>query len=262
VVLAPPSERQELYEEMLRAVGNNHLNAIGNDRLPRELLTGFTGMQGNKSTGELVIVGRAANGWDDEWYPEDLCKQEIRHKIVQKLFETSKGDTDHCPMTWLIEAWGRAAPEYNSKRSAFWRVVRSIVEQLRIADVESGSDNWTSHLAWSNLYKISPFCGGNPSPRLRHLQFAFCGELLKRELKEWRPKRTLMLTDIEWAKKFLELLDINWTDTPEMKFVEAVGTFRFPGWDKPSQLVVAKHPQGKEQIPFVGEVCIAFNSDG
>ncbi len=237
---------------MLRAVGDNHLNADARDRLPREPLTGFIGRKGRKATGELVIIGRAVNGWDEEWYPEDVCEQEARRKIVERLF------APECPMSWLMRAWGvRDTGEYNARRSAFWRVSKSVVGQLGIADVES--DSWASLIAWTNLYKLSPFCGGNPSERLCRLQRTFCEDLLKEELNEWQPKRTLMLTGTEWAKDFLRPPDADFTEMPEMKFVQAVGTIRYPGCANPSQLVVAKHPQGEPLEPFVEELRSVFS---
>lgn len=63
-------------------------------------------------------------------------------------------------MLWVKDGWG-ATDRYNTKRSAFWRAVRGVVEGLGISDVEH--DTWSSHLVWSNLYKLSPADGGNPS---------------------------------------------------------------------------------------------------
>jgi hypothetical protein len=59
------SEEQDIFTELLREVGENYTS-------PRkELLTGFVGTEGVSSTGELVVVGRAVNGWTEKgWYPE------------------------------------------------------------------------------------------------------------------------------------------------------------------------------------------------
>jgi hypothetical protein len=73
-----PIDQQELYAELLCAVGNNQL------RLPKNLLTGFVGVKGGRSTGELVIIGRAVNGWGDGWYPQEGCEMEKGAKSSAK----------------------------------------------------------------------------------------------------------------------------------------------------------------------------------
>lgn len=130
--------------------------------------------------------------------------------------------------------------------------MRCVVEQLGLADVQN--TDWISHLAWTNLYKVSPFGGGNPSSRLCDVQFRFCTELLSKELNQWNPKRILMLTGIGWAKPFLDSLGVQLSTTPERAFVEAVGTVNLPGSARPTRLIVAKHPQGKQEAPFVDEI--------
>src|SRR5450759_1448552 len=66
---------------------------------------------------------------------------------------------DRCRMGWVTELWD-AREGYNTHRSAFWRVLRRIV----LSDTTPGLDDsrWSSRLAWTNLYKVSPAAGWNP----------------------------------------------------------------------------------------------------
>lgn len=91
---------------------------------------------------------------------------------------------------------------YNTKRSAFWRCIRGVVQGLGVADVEDAG--WSSHLVWSNLYKVSPAGGGNPKGVLRKVQFRGCAELLNSELRTYRPSRVLFATGFDWAEPFLK----------------------------------------------------------
>ena len=73
--------------------------------------------------------------------------------------------------------------------------------QLWIA--EHSSNDWSSHLVWSNLYKLSPRDGGNPSGRLQNIQLDGCRALFNLEVETYRPGRLLLLTGWDWAEPFL-----------------------------------------------------------
>lgn len=259
-VMEAQKEQQELFANLLGIVGDNRSS------LPTARLTGFVGMKGIRSTGELVIVGRSVNGWENPgWYPEEIYEQEVRLEITRRLFEESGGDGSHCPMSWVADAWYRPQG-WNAKRSAFWRVIRYVIGRLRIANVDG--EIWASHLAWTNLYKISPAYRGNPSSRLCHIQLELCKELLNLELKEFKPQRLLLLTGIGWARPFLDSWALRVSDSPNVcltttapaKFVDAIGSLPLPRSDKLAKLVIARHPQGKPAMPFVEEVVRAFLS--
>ena len=72
------------------------------------------------------------------------------------------------------------------------RVTRETVGRLGIADISTRS--WPSTLCWTNLYKISPFAGGNPSRSLADAQLDKCIQILKIEVSDWKPRRLLFLT--------------------------------------------------------------------
>ena len=146
-------------------------------------------------------------------------------------------------MTWVSECWG-SRQGYNTKKSAFWRVTRELVHRLGIADV--GKKDWPSHIAWSNLYKVSPDKGGNPTEALKEAQFPYCAKILAAEIRELKPRRVVFLTGWQWAKRFLGELGVNSSISCAGGLLEASG--RLPSG---SDFVVLPHPQGKPQKEIV-----------
>ena len=119
-----------------------------------------------------MVVGRAVNGWTEGILPEHLALPAAAETYSQVVLTSVNGDAPcpPCPMTWVTNQWGNTNKGYNTRRSAFWRVIRGVVDGLGIADVEQ--DAWSSHLVWSNLYKIAPANGRNPSKTLSDIQLA------------------------------------------------------------------------------------------
>ncbi len=224
------------------------LAPIGEARpgLPHRELTGFMATKGCKYSNELMVVGRAANGWVFGAYPEQFADAAFRRRFARDVRMSVGGDH---PMEWVHHQWG-AKNCYNTKRSAFWRVIRRVTEGLGI--VHDSEGNWPCHLVWSNLYKVSPADGGNPySSELYNLQFPGCKDLFEAELRAYMPKRLLLLTGWEgWADWFLPDLD-----EPESSslYVERVG---FLPLSKRYQLrvVVACHPQGRPEEQWSRDV--------
>jgi len=247
-------ERQEraLLCRMLRNVGEQEAR-----RLPKEL-TAFASMKGERFAGELVVVGRAPNGWRVKWTPEDLLEAAALDRIVEETLQSSRGrgDRNECPMLWVSDLWGnrgeRADGEkYNTKKSAFWRVIRSVAGKLGV-DIDKPS--WPTYLAWSNLYRVAPCSGGNPSAFLCRAQVTECIELFAAELAEWKPKRVLMLTGLGWAQEFLK----GKPAVARAKYVEGVFELGLAGGTHRARIVVSKHPERKPETPLVEEVMAAF----
>jgi hypothetical protein len=238
-----------IFKRLLTHVGENY------SRLPSARLTGFLAMVGGQYDGELMVIGRAVNGWNDEygWLPKDLVSP-ARVGAVAEQTLGSVTDSNDCPMRWVIRKWGWRE-KYSTRRSAFWRSIRKTVQGLALADIEG--DHWSSCLAWSNLYKIAPAEHGNPSSALGSLQRELCKELLVSEICSLNPRRILFLTGLDWATPFLG----GWArlphETPEGPFVKAIAVtdLRGPGQGR---VVVAVHPQGKKESLWVNEVLAAF----
>lgn len=211
-------------------------------------------MIGNRYDGELMVIGRSLNGWDTTLLPSEVYDDKQVEDVAKRVLKGVTGTSGNCPMCWVSEYWG-CDEDYNTARSAFWRVIRSVVDQLGLADVKSL--DWPSYLTWSNLYKLSPSAGGNPGATLSSLQLEHCKELLSVELKERNPKRVLFLTGFDWISPFLDGWAKNLHRVPGYSFVEAIAV---SNWDSATsgKVVVACHPQGKNESLWVKEVIEAF----
>jgi hypothetical protein len=246
--MATIEERDLLVENILLPVGRN------SDKLSNSKITGFLSMAGNQYNHELMVIGRAVNGWTEGVFPNELTEPILSNEYAEKVFNSVVGSNNYCPMTWVTECWGNSE-DYNTKRSAFWRVIRTIVGELGISSINEKS--WPSHIIWSNLFKVAPADGGNPNKTLCSIQQSGCISLLDLELSTYIPKRLLLLTGLSWAEPFLMRI------CPEFKpvsnsHVEAVGQCKFSS-EYISKIVVATHPQGKPENAWSKQVLEAFH---
>jgi hypothetical protein len=139
-------------------------------------LVPFWPLRGAKYDGALLVIGRSVNGWVDDWTARRLADPVTRRAAVEWL-RTDAEPADRCRMLWVTDLWG-AKSGYSTARSAFWRVLRRIV--LSDPAVVPDEDQWSSHLVWTNLYKVSPGAGWNPVADLQRTQRHDAIELLKR----------------------------------------------------------------------------------
>ena len=241
--MATEEERQLFAEKVLHAVRDK------SSELPESKVIGFMAMKGCRyaDAKALMVVGRSVNGWDVVGIlPGSLASNTAVEHYSQKVLASVKranGD-GKCPMRWVTDHWGtKEKKKYNTRRSAFWRVIWHVVGQLKIADIKK--DSWPSHLVWTNLYKIAPEDGGNASATLARTQRPGCIELFQRELETYKPSRLLLLTGDDWASRFLHSLNGTWQDVREPEYVERLGTLSIAPDHRPILCVVAKHPQGK-----------------
>ena len=142
----------------------------------------------------LLVIGRAANGGDNEWLVSGLSEPSDRNDLLEKARKSELSFE-----SWMTPDLQRDKGGYN-RNNGFWRAVKSVVEGL-----STGVDDWPKRLAWTNLYKISPACGGNPGPRLREFQRPYCINLLKMELAAFAPRHVLFVTD-DWCQPFMRPL--------------------------------------------------------
>ena len=236
VLLVRSMEQNEiLSEKILRPVAEAHT------------LCAFLALRGRRYRGELMVVGRAVNGWK-EISPIEMSSPDRRRQFVNAAGSVQN---DQCPMQWVLDSWGNERG-YNTARSAFWRVIKDVVHSCA-AETES---DWPSHLVWSNLYKVAPSEGGNPSGSLQQVQFEGCKALLKLEIESFTPARLLFLTGWAWAAPFLAESDVS--PTQHGTHVQATG--HWPVGERQSRVVVASHPQGKPHREWVCEVLAAFGA--
>jgi len=128
-----------------------------------------------------------------------------------------------------------------------------VVGGLQIADTNQNS--WPSHLAWSNLYKVSPAHGWNPWLNLKDIQQPECIELFKLEICTYRPTRLLFVTGFdEWARPFLEALTARGEQPPNVKYVEQIGEICLDGKANPIRFVVACRPEFRPRQEWLEDV--------
>lgn len=244
--MATDREREVLESHVLGAVGSQAC------RLPKSEahgITGFLAMTGRAYRGELMVVGRAVNGWLEKPIdPYRLSEAAYALDQARLIQEESVTGGTKCPMHWITCQWS-GGDSYRTNKSAFWRCVRQVVGELGIADINGFS--WSSHLVWSNLYKLSRYQTGNPSRTLRKIQHEGCLHLFNLEVKHYEPKRLLFLTGIDWAEPFLG--EVPACSKTGFKHVEGCGYL------DSTRYVVAKHPQGKPESEWVKEVIDSFD---
>lgn len=92
----------------------------------------------NADNDGLMFVGRATNGWQDHDYK------------ASSFFGNSFGQLFNLPdqMQWVEGAEGSS--NYNTKSSAFWRVIKAVSSHFY-------PSNWSSYVAWSDVCKVAPF---------------------------------------------------------------------------------------------------------
>jgi hypothetical protein len=160
------------------------------------------------------------------WPAGQLRRPEVRVAAVAWLRAAAEPE-DRSRMSWVVELWG-ARMGYNTRRSAFWRVLRSLLADMDGVD----SEHWSDSLAWTNLYKASPE-GWNPGAPLKRAQRPDAAELLRLEVAAFAPARILALTG-GWIGPFAERLELDVRRQDGL--VEAVG------YAMGRPCVVAAHP--------------------
>ena len=207
-------------------------------------LVPFWPLRGAAYDGRLLVIGRSVNGWVDDWTPRQLRDEAVRRSAVARMRADAEPE-EGCRMRWVTDLWG-ARDGYRTSRSAFWRVLRRIL----LSDPTGvDGDHWSSHLVWTNLYKVSPGAGWNPGADLQRAQRRSAVELLGLEIEAFAPQRILALTG-GWIDPFADGLGLRVTRRSGL--VEGVGELM----GRPC--VVAKHPMAKPEGLFVTEVLRGF----
>lgn len=173
----------------------------------------------------ILFVGKAVNSWKTDETDVDILFGDSEESIFARKDQ----------MKWVKDSEG--SEEYNTKKSAFWRVIKQV-------SLNYFPEEWYSKVAWSNLCKLAPFYkGGNPSNGLYYEQLDSCLNILQKEIEILSPQVVVMLTS-GWEKDFL--LFLNGNNQPKSE-----QTIEWYGYEtnlyniKGVKYIVSQHPQGK-----------------
>lgn len=230
---------EQIYARMLGGVA-----ATPRIRPPETSL--FWPKIGRRYDGELLLVGRAVNGWVDLW---DVGAGTDPVELAAIARQTGEDGVDGCQMGWVLDRWKRGDGDYDTARSQFWVTAREVM----IAGHPERESVWPSHLTWSNLAKVSRWTKGNPSWRLRQAQLGLGAELLAREVAELAPRRVLVFAGRDWFEPFADALalDVEWHDG----LVEGVADHGDQRW------VIAVHPMTRSPRAVALACLGAFGMD-
>lgn len=193
----------------------------------------------------LMFIGKATNGWVTTSRDVNVLFGESDERIFNRDDQ----------MNWVTEGIDKDNG-YNPKRSAFWRLVKSVTAEVSEISHDLAFDfekNWPSTIAWSNLYKVSA-PKGNPSQKLKEAQLRYCQQILLAEINALSPKCVIFLTS-GWEPAFLKFL--NGGKPPQ--------TVATKQWGKNYQtqkfiindiiFISSSHPQGKPNGAHCEAIC-------
>lgn len=214
----------------------NKLNSYS-AQFPEKKTVLFNAKAGIKYDQEIMLIGRAVNGFDYRSEFNVNGKQDKMDSLLKYLHENIHTETE------------KIVGKYNPNRSAFTRMKRIITAKYCKVEPKVA---YQYHL-WSNLYKIAGYDGGNPSRKLCVVQFPECLRILEMEIEKYQPKRILMMTGSNWADDFINAMKLEKIMHRNKAYVD------YSCIRNNIKIVVAKHPQGKPQDQFAKEVFQAFD---
>lgn len=138
-------------------------------------------------------------------------------------------------------------------RSPFWRVTRQLVGLVE-GDQAVARDGWESLIAWSNLAKIAPAAGGNPSAKLYASQYEACVAALRQELAELDPGVVLLIAGESWYHDVMRSLGIGLRQRPGATYVRHIAKEASRMW------LCTERPEHHPEAAFVAELVAAHGA--
>lgn len=190
----------------------------------------------------LLFIGKAVNGWvTNDINVDNLFNQNNPERIFKRNDQ----------MEWVNNLSGNTKG-YNTRKSAFWRLIK------KVSNVYF-PEKWYSHIAWTNLYKIAPWDGGNPNSRMQNQQKEHSFELLKAEINILSPEYVIMLTS-GWEWSFVEMIK----KEKEFRVIAEQKWRRY----KTSLIeidnvryIISYHPQGKNELEHKNAIIKLIETD-
>ncbi len=206
-------ELKQQYQQLIKAVNDFNKNKT-------KRLTICPTMAGSENA-EIMIVGRAINGWcpikrvcDDN----DDNTESVQKQILEMVNRCGK-----CNLDWVVgKNYYNKCQENNcpyaikqknedkrEKKSAFWRFAKLIVKKyFENKKKEFIEGEWQKEIIWTNLYKASYEDGGNPKG-FYNAQKNMCDDMLKREIKLYQPEAIFFITETNHRTNNKEI-DFSW----------------------------------------------------
>lgn len=181
-----------LYDELTKKVYSQYFCVQWGKNYPTENHDG------------ILFVGRATNGWVSNTNDVNLLfgEPDATNTIFNRKDQLE---------------WKENSPKgHKSNYSPFWQFVKNVTQQHFKC-----KNGWTSHIAWSNLYKVSPIGEGNPNEQMKKEQLDVCKQILKMEIEILSPKFVVIPTGEDWYSKFIKYLNNNTEPTfPDIKIIK------------------------------------------
>ena len=204
---------KRLYEELYDAKKEIEENE-------KEEYTVFTAMKGKGYSRDndirFMLVGRAVYGWD-EYRTDDTKESFVETSWVNlnnlegamvlggedrfEWIDTSNNVPKNIYRKGIDKTIIKG--DYKIRKSAFWSYTKEIWDGISGESTE-WEKRWFEKIVWTNLYKIAPHDGGNPSEKAVEKQKDICVKLLKAEIEYFQPTHVLFVTGADWFEDFLK----------------------------------------------------------
>ena len=252
--------------------------------------TTFTAMQGDSyfeskavdgKDFRFMLVGRAVNGWDEYRIGEEeyLTRENFIESSIMNLLNDKKAivfgkdrfewiDTNHGKARNTARAGidrGVVNGEYSLTRAQIWSYTKSIWDSLYGRETKL-DERWFENIVWSNIYKIAPHNGDNPSDELQQKELEACKELLKQEIEYFKPTHIFLATARGyWFERFEDIFEyveekgtnISRGNNKNEDYVEAIAKYIYEDGSS-ANVVVACRPEGRAKDGYVNEVVKYF----
>lgn len=223
-------------------------------------LSHFVGRKGenyDSSAVKLLLVGRAVNGWTR--FSVDSAEDFAKDAVMQFKDE---------PIEWVYDEMRGCLGNGNGyflNKSSFWRTSKEIWKKIsdNAAYTDSASDKWTDYIAWTNLYKVAPRDGGNPTMTMRNNQLEACREILAAEVRALNPTHILFVTGYEgwfdefkdiFHAEFVSLLNNQYHENEKNSIYAEATAITGDG----IKIVVARRPESHNEADYIKDICEKF----
>lgn len=195
---------------------------------------------GNEKT-KIMIVGRAVNGWEVDF--EDCTS----HDAVVTSVLDQRNRMDDFASEYIV---GEDGKKYYYAKSPFLRMMRQLVGAFTGTE-----ENWQRRLVWSNLFKVAPRNGGNPSWKMIRDDIPLYWELLRREILQNKPNAVVFVTDMNFfdpypgSSKYASFRTLmNEVPGSKSEYICAAGSFAD---DNSIKVIVCKRPERRPVAEIV-----------